>query len=586
MKIKILPDHVINQIKAGEVVENPASVVKELIDNAIDASAFEIVVEIQAGGRQLIRVSDNGCGMTKEDACLSFERHATSKLGDFQDLEKLTTMGFRGEALASIASISEIDLLTCPSLDESSATLVHTNAGKILQCMPSIRSQGTTIDVKSLFFNVPVRRKFQKSPAYDVADIVKVITQLSLANPNIRFQLISEKKTLLNVGVKENTFLEQLKMRISQVLGTEYKASLLTVDFQNDWIQLKGFIGHPGYARNNRSGGHLIINKRPVVSSLISKAIADGYGTSLKEHSYPVFVLHLTLPTQDVDVNVHPQKKEVRLKTERELRSLISDVISNALSYEGGKTYVSELKAFEMKEGMDFEEFPPSFRFEYTPLSLERKGPPEKSLENHLPLTFRNSFKILTTLPGFAIIETFGALEKLGEAGIYFVDMKRGYNRWFFNLLVKNGERESEQLLLPETFELTIEECEVMQNLLPLFSKMGIQVQEFGKGTFAIFAKPTHLTNQEALVFIRNVLEEKDSTNLIKDKMIFSEKFTSSLAEKYSRLYTKRVTLEEAHHLIQELLESGPLFCTKGMPIFAPFKQDGFYVPFGKIEKN
>ena len=234
-KIRVLDEHTINKMAAGEVIESPASVVKELVENSLDAQATDICVEIKSGGRQLIRVTDNGCGMNPDDALLCLERHATSKIKEVEDIQSIFTMGFRGEAIPSIASISKFILLTCAQ--EGKGTLLIVEGGKIIQCGEAVRSQGTTIEVKSLFFNVPVRKKFQKSPAYDANEILKIITILSLGHPHVKFQMIDNEKSVLQTGMPiETDFKEQMKDRIATVLGAEFIKACSPLDIANDII--------------------------------------------------------------------------------------------------------------------------------------------------------------------------------------------------------------------------------------------------------------------------------------------------------------------------------------------------------------
>ena len=334
-KIRVLTENTINKIAAGEVIENPSSVVKELIENSLDAGASDICVEITGGGRQLIRVTDNGYGMNSDDAVLCLERHATSKIREVEDINDITTMGFRGEAIPSIAAISKFTLLTCPAPESGSdpkASMVIVDGGQLVKCCSAERSQGTTIEVKSLFFNVPVRRKFQKSPANDANEILKVMSILSLGNPNIKFKLISHHETLLVAPVsRAESFFDIMRERIALTLGNEFGGAMLPLEVESDDCSIRGFIGKPHYNRHNRTGQYLFINQRPVFSPLISSLIREGYGTTLGTHRHPVFVLHLTLPGSLIDVNVHPQKREVRLRQEEIIRRVVLQGVERAL---------------------------------------------------------------------------------------------------------------------------------------------------------------------------------------------------------------------------------------------------------------
>ncbi|MEI8365598.1 MAG: DNA mismatch repair endonuclease MutL [Parachlamydiaceae bacterium] len=332
-KIRVLSEHTINKIAAGEVIENPSSVVKELVENSLDAGASVIDIEINGGGRQLIRISDNGCGMNADDALLCLERHATSKLRDDSDMHTLLTMGFRGEAIPSIASISKFNLLTCPQdAAKKDGTMVIVDGGKLLCCTPAVRSPGTTIEVKSLFFNVPGRKKFLKSPGFDANEIFKTVSLIALGHPAVTFHLISDGKTLLKTTpVPQGGFPEQMSARIISVLGDDFFGNSVFVDEQSDEISVRGAIGLPGYTRHNRTGQYLFINKRAVMSPLVSFAVKEGFSTSIDSGRFPVFVLHLSLAGEWVDVNVHPQKREVRLRQEQMIKEMIVRAIRKAL---------------------------------------------------------------------------------------------------------------------------------------------------------------------------------------------------------------------------------------------------------------
>ena len=338
-KIRVLNDQTINKIAAGEVIENPASVLKELVENSLDAGATSICVEIQEGGRQLIRVSDDGCGMSSDDALLCLERHATSKIREVEDIEDLLTMGFRGEAIPSIAAISKLTLLTSSLHEEGKkgeGTLIVVDGGRLLTCSSAPRSRGTTIEVKSLFFNVPVRRKFQKSPAFDSQEILKLLGLLALAYPSVQFELISDQKTLLKTPLSPSllSFHELLGRRLECVLGKEYSSGILPLQFQQKPYELEGYIGSPSSHKPNRTGQHLYINQRLVFSPLIASAVREGYGTMLPNHRYPIFLLHLRMPGSLLDVNVHPQKKEVRLRQEFQLKEMVIQSIQMSLRQE------------------------------------------------------------------------------------------------------------------------------------------------------------------------------------------------------------------------------------------------------------
>ncbi len=293
-KILRLPETAINQIAAGEVVENPASVVKELLENSLDAGAKHISIDFIDGGLQLIRVEDDGSGMGPEDALLSLERYATSKIRSAEDLRALATMGFRGEALAAISSISHFELKTSNGI----GTRIVAEGGRILTVEPCARNRGTTVEVRSLFYNVPARRKFQKSAASNASQATRLVETIALAYPEVAFTLNRKEFVPAN-----------WKRRIEDILGSyehEVKGDGVT-----------GFVAAPAKAMSTRTGQYVFINRRPIFSPLISKAVKEGFGTRIAEHAYPRFILFLDVSPDAVDVNVHPQKREVRFRDER-----------------------------------------------------------------------------------------------------------------------------------------------------------------------------------------------------------------------------------------------------------------------------
>lgn len=318
-KILRLSETVINQIAAGEVVENPASIAKELIENSLDAGAKNISVEIVSGGQQLILVQDDGCGMNKEDAVLCLERHATSKIRAVEDLRSLCTMGFRGEAMAAISSVSHFELKTA---DEGTATRVVAEGGQIKIVEPCARNRGTTIEVRSLFYNVPARKKFQKSASSNAAQVNRIVKEIALAHPEVAFYLKMQGKIVLETKSQE------WKQRVEEILG-EYEHE---IKWEKHRLNVWGFVASPEKAMENRMGQHLFINRRPIFSPLIAKAVKEGFGTRIAERAYPSFVLFVDLSPDCVDFNVHPQKKEVRFQNDGSIFCFIQEAVQSVFS--------------------------------------------------------------------------------------------------------------------------------------------------------------------------------------------------------------------------------------------------------------
>src|SRR5919112_4730550 len=308
-KIRVLSDQLANQIAAGEVVERPASVAKELVENSVDAGALRVEVDVEAGGRRLLRVSDDGEGMTRDDGVLAFERHATSKITSAEDLERVSTLGFRGEALASIASVARVELVTQRE-GETEGTRVLIEGGRMRDVAPAARPRGTTITVRDLFFNVPARRKFLRSEATESFHLANLVTHYALAHPEISFALTNNGREVLRAAPAEN-----LRERAYQIFGAEFVESLLAVAGGDVRVgRVSGFVSAPRARRTTRDAQYLFVNGRYVRDRLGARALAQGYRTELPHGVYPSALLFLEVAPEEVDVNVHPAKTEVRFR--------------------------------------------------------------------------------------------------------------------------------------------------------------------------------------------------------------------------------------------------------------------------------
>lgn len=329
-KIRVLSDHLANQIAAGEVVERPASVAKELVENSIDAGARRIELDVEAGGRRLLRVSDDGEGMTQDDALLAFERHATSKISTADDLHNISTLGFRGEALASIASVARVELITQME-GKAAGTRVLVEGGRMRDVKPSARPRGTTITVRDLFFNVPARRKFLRSEATESFHLTSLITHYALAHPEIAFVLTNNGRESLRAGVAAN-----LRERAYQIFGAEFLDSLLEVGGGHAQVaRVSGYVSAPRERRTTRDAQYLFVNGRYVRDRLVSRALGEGYRTVLPHGVYPAALLFLEVPLAEVDVNVHPAKTEVRFRRAPAIADAVREAVRAALAAGG-----------------------------------------------------------------------------------------------------------------------------------------------------------------------------------------------------------------------------------------------------------
>src|SRR5213083_632629 len=356
-RIRLLPEQVANQIAAGEVVERPASVVKELVENALDAAAKRVSVEIQAGGRSLVRVTDDGLGMGRDDALLSLERHATSKIRRAEDLAAIATMGFRGEALPSIASVSRFTLTTRErDSDSPEGTQIIVHGGKILEVKSAGHAPGTSVEARQLFYNLPARRKFLRSEETERAHIQHYLTLAALAYPEAGFTFLQDQRLVwqlppLKTGGQPASQLDAVQERLRVLLGAEVK--LLPVDFaaaiheteepdelreepstqvaRRSTLRVWGFLGAPGVSRATRQDQHLFVNRRPVENRALNYALLEGYHTALMKGRYPVCCLFLELDPAEVDVNIHPTKREVKFHDEKAVRAHVAAAVRNTL---------------------------------------------------------------------------------------------------------------------------------------------------------------------------------------------------------------------------------------------------------------
>src|SRR5215218_4777537 len=328
-KIRVLADHVANQIAAGEVVERPASVAKELVENSIDAGATRITIEVEAGGRRLLKVSDDGEGMVRDDAILAFERHATSKIRETDDLAAIGTLGFRGEALASIASVAKVELTTCIE-GANAATRVTIDGGRMRDVKDAAHPRGATLIVRDLFFNIPARRKFLRSEATETYHLTNLVTHYALAHPEIAFTFVNNGREVVRTAPAKD-----LRERAYQIFGEEFLKNLLEVDGGEPLARVTGFVSAPRDRRTSRDSQYLFVNRRFVRDRLIGRALSEGYRAILPHGVYPAALIFIETPLEEVDVNVHPAKTEVRFRRHAAVSDAVREAVKNALASAG-----------------------------------------------------------------------------------------------------------------------------------------------------------------------------------------------------------------------------------------------------------
>ncbi len=528
--IRILTDRVANQIAAGEVIERPAAVVKELVENSLDAGATRVEVEFSHGGRSLIRVEDNGCGMSRDDAQMSLERHATSKLVETADLDQLETFGFRGEAVPSIASVSRFELRTRRAEDPA-GTEILINGGKLVHVRECGLAPGTRITVSHLFNSVPARRKFLKSDATESAHIIQTVRLYALSCPQTAFTLIEDGRVLFQSPVC--TTLEE---RVGEIFGRQLTEDLLAVNATDTGLKLSGLIGKPGVNRATRHEMIMFVNRRPVDSRTLNYAVIESYATSLAKGRYPVAVLFLDLDPAAVDVNVHPAKREVRFRHEGGVRGFVIRAVLQALrEFGGAKT------AAELAEGMPGDPVPsvvppvaaiaapvtpaPSVMAQpFRPFTPVTSLPPIQVPPGKTSVPpFRSGGSVPPVLPsrvagpnpgalmGWRYLDTAHGDYALFEApgGLVVLDRRAAHERvWFERLQAQFaiGEVASQRLLFAVPVELDAIASALLLERLPFLNRHGLEVAEFGRNFFRIEAVPVWLDPSDAEGFLRDII--------------------------------------------------------------------------------
>jgi DNA mismatch repair protein MutL len=521
--IKILPDHIVNKIAAGEVVERPAAVVKELIENSVDAGASEIFIDIEQAGRKLIRVADNGCGMSKKDAQTAFLRHATSKIQSDEDLDAVRTMGFRGEALSSIASVSQVRLLTAVR-GAGQGVLVEIEAGAVKSVKDAAAPEGTSIDAAHLFYNTPARLKFLKSPGTEFSHIVTAASRLAMAHPSIRFRLTHNKKNVLDLPVSAS-----IKDRAFQIYGRELAENVMTFSGGRDGVHIHGLIGRPTYSRADRTYQDFYVNRRAVKNPSLTHALYGAYGDMLMRDRHPVGFIFIEIDPALVDVNVHPAKAEVRFRNQSQIHDLVREVIREGLRMQGmpagaapplpgtGGEEVREALAGYLKThegGGAFERKPP-------PLFGRRKrdmSGPGPRLEADTALR-KEAFEGLPRqyvlvpehdlVPIAQIHDSFIIAQS--KEGMAIIDQHAAHERVLFEQLQDQfggGMMPLQNLLVPVQVELGPAQSGLLSEYLVELHNAGFIVEDFGNGTFVIKAVPALVVGADYRKLLLDLLDE------------------------------------------------------------------------------
>jgi DNA mismatch repair protein MutL len=612
--IELLPDNIANQIAAGEVIQRPSSAVKELMENAIDAGAGLVKLIVNDAGKSLVQVVDNGKGMSVTDARMAFERHATSKIRNIEDLFRIRTMGFRGEALASIAAVAQVEMKTKRAGDEMGTCIEIENSMVTMQ-EPVAFSNGTSIAMKNLFFNVPARRNFLKSNAAETRHIVDEFIRVALAFPGIQFVLISNGQEMFHLEKGS------LKQRIVQILGANYNSRLVSVQQDTDYLNITGFVGKPDTAKRTRGDQYFFANNRFIRSAYLNHAVMTAYQQMIPGDSFPLYVLFIEIDPSRVDINVHPTKQEIKFEDEKLVYAFVQAAVKHALAQfsitpsldfdldpsiqhlDAVSKPVSEetraslessslFKTFTQKNQAHFIE--PSSRSDlghWTPPSVN------PSSINHQPSTINSSSvnrQPSTVNPSsinlfsdqsrlLQLLNTYIACETQG--GFLLIHQQSAHERVLYEKFLNaiSGKPLATQPgLFPATVTLATADAVLLQELLPDMQALGYAIEPFGKDTFIIHGTPAGLEAGNEKKIIENVLEHckhsgSEKVFPLREKMIRSLAWQQSVKPGTALSETEMRALMESLFLCAQ-----PNMTPNGKPVFVEFKEDYLEKIFGR----
>lgn len=597
--IRLLDDKTINKIAAGEVIERPASVVKELVENSIDANSSTIIIEIKSGGKKYIRITDDGSGINKDDIELAFLRHSTSKITSVDDLERVTSLGFRGEALASISAISQLEIIT-RTQENIGGFQARFVGGQLTSHHEVGCPYGTTIIVQNLFFNVPVRQKFLKSDNSEGSQISNIVYRLALSNPNISFKYIKDDKLIVKTpgdGNIENT--------IYSLFGKELVKSLFKVNYDGDDIKIKGLVSKPSYTRGNRSYQYLFINGRYIVDRGLSKAIEEGYKSLLPINRFPAFVLYIDMDSSAVDVNVHPTKTEVRFEQSDRLFGIVSKAVKEVLNQHNlipevsitkekktveepqpnflddlsklskvnkfdniaytSKDPINEAKPLDSRIETNYvEEVQPSVNKLIDIKVFEEEPVPEDSYVKDIPKEVLPELFIIGNL-----FNTYILAQDTKNEEFYLIDQHAAHERIMFEKLMKQYMEEKvaiQELLAPEIIELSHSEIQLITEYGPIFERAGFLVESFGIKSVILRGVPLIFGEPDSRKLFLDILD-KLSSNIQSSYELRAEKIikmacTTAIKAGYN---IKNIEIEK---LISDLrCAQEPFTCPHGRPI-------------------
>ncbi|MBM3431521.1 MAG: DNA mismatch repair endonuclease MutL [Bacteroidetes bacterium] len=596
--IHVLPDHIANQIAAGEVIQRPASAVKELLENAVDAAATEIHLIVNDAGKALVQVIDNGKGMGAADARLCFERHATSKINQIEDLFRIRTMGFRGEALASIAAVAQVEIKTRTKDSDVGSQLEVANR-RVESESPVAVPIGTSIAMKNLFFNVPARRNFLKSNAAEMRHILEEFTRVALAFPEIRFLLTANHQQLYHLEPGS------LKQRVVQLLGNPYQSKLVAVQEQTDYLTIRGFVGKPETAKKTRGDQYFFVNNRFIKSAYLHHAVMSAYQELIAGDQFPSYVLFIDLDPRQVDVNVHPTKQEIKFEDEKIVYAFVQAAIRHALAQfsitptldfdlDAG---IQSLSAIQQPFTEDKKQATAGSRLfsgftqknqahlidrsaadkPWAGLPIREVTPPEEQQTSLIGASLDLENTPLTQLLQTYIIFPI-------KDGYRLIHQQRAHERIRYEKLMQADAQKpmaSQRSMFPATLELNAADASILEELLPPLRELGYQIEPFGKNTYVVHGTPADLESGEEQHTIDWLLEQyKQLAQEL--KLPQKESLIRALARQQAIRSGEYLTEREIRELVQELLhcQQGNV-SPDGHPTYLEFRKEQLNKLFG-----
>ena len=586
--IRLLPDNIANQIAAGEVIQRPASAVKELMENAIDSGATHIKLICKMAGKTLIQVIDNGCGMSETDARMCFEKHATSKIRTAEDLFNIRTMGFRGEALASIAAIAQVELKT-RQMGEQLGTCIEIEGMKVTKQEPCQTPEGTSIAIKNLFFNVPARRNFLKSDPVELKNIIDEFQRIALAHPKIGFQLYNNDYEMYHLKPGN------LKQRIVAIFGDNYAEKIVPVEEKSYALHVYGFVGKPEFSKKTRGEQFIFVNNRFIKSAYLNHAVSMAFEQMMPKDQFPFFVLFLDIDPTKIDINVHPAKHEIKFEDEKLVYTFVNLGVKHSLGAYSVSPTLDFNQESHLTQGGAFDQQPRTW-LEITQHAVQHKeakkfAPPS----NFQPLSGRQEDSLKNRERVFDTVgkqpagskqeeetvvwpqpkgeqEEFVEPELIKEAvpphqiqrryivsqiksGFILIDQQAAHERIMFERylkLIEKNRNESQRQLFPQSFELNAGDAQILLDILPEINNLGFDIQEFGRNSFVIHGFPADILQGDERKMVEELIEQYKMNSSV-TRLSKRETLAKSLAYSSAIKTGKVLSVEEMKALIDEL---------------------------------